>query len=720
MNKLFSISLLALLIFVSKVNSQTFTFSRVSPVVVYGDTSEYNVTTTKGVFKNTGTINLNFKLVRILNYLPGPTWISAMSVGNYVYSPYVDSIPPRGMPPITLPPGQQDTLIIDVMGQTVGAAKIVIQCYVNDNPAVSIVDTFRVALSTEAELISPSNNSINNPINLNLVWKKLQFSAEYNIILATDLSFTNIIIDTTLTDTTKHVAGLSNSIVYYWKVRGKSGMILYEFSNTWSFTTIISAPAGVPGLITPLNNSIILSLTPTLDWSDVATAIKYDVMVSTDSLYNTYTVFDSSTVSQYIIPDNKLTFNTKYYWKVRGRNIGGNGQWSAVWNFTTILQTPTLLSPTNGSTNVILNPLLDWSDITGATTYNVQIASNSNFTIMVSDLSGLTGSHYQVPTGILQGNSMYYWRASASNSNGTSSWTTVWNFMTLGIPNVPTLITPTNGSNIITLTPTLDWSDVIGTVSYTVQTSTDTNFINLVVNQSGLTASQYSIPSGILTGNITYYWRARSEAGPWSLRWYFRVVTIPPAPNLVAPLNNSTNQSPTALLDWDSLVTANLYRIQLATDSLFYSLIYDTIGVTCSSLQMRPGILLAGVKYFWKVNATNLAGTGSWSLVWNFRVTLTGIFQYSSEIQKEFKLYNNYPNPFNPVTKIRFDIPKNTHVKVSIFDVSGREINQPVNDFFPAGSYEFSWYANNLASGVYFYRIEAEDYKNVKKMLLVR
>jgi hypothetical protein len=177
---------------------------------------------------------------------------------------------------------------------------------------------------------------------------------------------------------------------------------------------------------------------------------------------------------------------------------------------------------------------------------------------------------------------------------------------------------------------------------------------------------------------------------------------------------------PTVLLDWDSLAATNSYRIQLATDSLFNSTIYDTSSITRSYLQMRPGILLAGVKYFWRVNATNMAGTGSWSAIWNFRVNPTGVNQYSSEIPKEFKLYNNFPNPFNPVTKIRFDVPKYSFIKISVFDISGKVINQPINNYFQAGSYEFSWYTNNLSSGVYFYRIEAENFTDVKRMLLVK
>jgi len=378
----------------------------------------------------------------------------------------------------------------------------------------------------------------------------------------------------------------------------------------------------------------------------------------------------------------------------------------------------------NGTNVLTLTPTLDWSDVSGALSYSLQVSTNSGFSSTVINLSSLSNSQYQIPSGILQPGTVYYWRANSTNTNGTSDWSTVWNFTSLAVPIAPTLINPANGSNILTLIPILDWNDVQGISSYTIQVALDSNFSNTVVNQSGLNTSQYQIPNGTFTGNTIYYWRVRcvneAGSGAWSARWSFRVVSLPPAPILVAPLNNAINQQPNVLLDWDSLVSANSYKIQLATDSLFNSTVYDTNGVTRSSLRMRTGILYAGVKYYWRVNATNLAGTGDWSLKWNFTINPTGMYQYSTEIPKEYKLYINYPNPFNPSTKIRFDLPKSSNTKIIIYDISGREIEQLINEYLNAGGYELIWTANNLASGVYFYRIETENFTDTKRMLLVK
>ncbi|MFA5012700.1 MAG: 5'-nucleotidase C-terminal domain-containing protein [Ignavibacteria bacterium] len=85
-----------------------------------------------------------------------------------------------------------------------------------------------------------------------------------------------------------------------------------------------------------------------------------------------------------------------------------------------------------------------------------------------------------------------------------------------------------------------------------------------------------------------------------------------------------------------------------------------------------------------------------------------------------YKLYNNYPNPFNPETNIKFSVPKDGNVVIKIFDIRGKEIAEVVNKFFRTGEYTVKYNAKILSSGVYFYRMSAEDYNDTKKMVLVR
>jgi len=137
-------------------NAQTFSFYRVSPAVVLHDTSSFWPVQSKAVFKNLSAVNQSFKFIRIVNYLPGPTWSSQICVGGSCYPDFVDTCPPFGADPIIMSPGQHDTLFIDVLGLTPGTATIVMKAFVLSNPSQFIVDTFRVQLvySTGVKKIS--------------------------------------------------------------------------------------------------------------------------------------------------------------------------------------------------------------------------------------------------------------------------------------------------------------------------------------------------------------------------------------------------------------------------------------------------------------------------------------------------------------------------------------------------------------------------------------
>lgn len=97
-----------------------------------------------------------------------------------------------------------------------------------------------------------------------------------------------------------------------------------------------------------------------------------------------------------------------------------------------------------------------------------------------------------------------------------------------------------------------------------------------------------------------------------------------------------------------------------------------------------------------------------------------GITTLSNEIPKKYLLDQNYPNPFNPKTIIRFDILKTSDVKITVFDISGKEVQRLVQQKLNAGKYSVDFDSGNLSSGIYFYSIIAGDFIQTKKMILVK
>ncbi len=105
----------------------------------------------------------------------------------------------------------------------------------------------------------------------------------------------------------------------------------------------------------------------------------------------------------------------------------------------------------------------------------------------------------------------------------------------------------------------------------------------------------------------------------------------------------------------------------------------------------------------------------------NFNLQQTvSISQISSNVPKGFNLYQNFPNPFNPTTKIKFDIQKSGVVKLSVYNTQGKLVKDIVNQYIPAGSFEAGLDAKDLSSGIYYYKLESEVFSTTKKMMLVK
>lgn len=116
----------------------------------------------------------------------------------------------------------------------------------------------------------------------------------------------------------------------------------------------------------------------------------------------------------------------------------------------------------------------------------------------------------------------------------------------------------------------------------------------------------------------------------------------------------------------------------------------------------------------------NFANNTGYVFVVRYTHFLSGVSNISNEIPSGFSLKQNYPNPFNPVTNINFNIPKSGFVKLTVFDITGKEIAKLVNSQLAAGTYNADFNASSLSSGVYFYKLETEGFTDIKKMILVK
>ena len=328
-----------------------------------------------------------------------------------------------------------------------------------------------------------------------------------------------------------------------------------------------------------------------------------------------------------------------------------------------------------------------------------------------------------IPLGIMN------WLFSTSFVNVNTGWVvgtsgiilkTTTGGITLPLP--PVLTSPPNNAVNTSVTPTLMWNASQGAVTYHVQISTVANF-QVITDSITLSSNQYPVPSGRLMNGYTYFWRVNASnpvgTSAWSSIWCFSTGEYPPAPILISPPNGFIGTTTTPTLVWDTIQNITSYRIEISRIPNFLVLV-DSSTIFSNQYIVPPGLLFDYITYFWRVNASNSFGAGPWSEVWSFTPQPSGINLIAGEIPTSFNLYQNYPNPFNPLTNIQFDIPKASYVKIVVYDNLGRMVSKLIDENLIAGSYEVTWTAKNITSGLYFYKIETKEFTSVKKMILIK
>jgi photosystem II stability/assembly factor-like uncharacterized protein len=209
---------------------------------------------------------------------------------------------------------------------------------------------------------------------------------------------------------------------------------------------------------------------------------------------------------------------------------------------------------------------------------------------------------------------------------------------------------------------------------------------------------------------------------------------IPNPPVLNHPRNDSILSISNPFLGWYPSPGAQTYSLQLSTDSLFGTLLVDSSNIDRCVFNIQPNTLVQNVWHYWRVKSVNFMGSSNWSSVFRFMITILGSGIKGSDIPTYFSLLQNYPNPFNPSTKIKFNLPDPSEggaitplslgeglgVRLCIYDLLGREVATLVNEQLKPGMYEVEFNGTNYPSGVYFYKLSAGEYRDTKKMVLLK
>ena len=226
-------------------------------------------------------------------------------------------------------------------------------------------------------------------------------------------------------------------------------------------------------------------------------------------------------------------------------------------------------------------------------------------------------------------------------------------------------------------------------------------------------------------------WNIEKFADEGDMHWKTVLAKFhaPPVPTMVSPANQEmTSQSPA--FTWDSMTAFTTYDMEISKVHGTRADVFIIPDITGSGFAFGENIFQDGESYSWRIRAKNPGGEAencsewSESRVFNVGVLTQGNVNENSE--KVYSLKQNYPNPFNPVTTIYYSIKENSNVKLSVYDMLGREVAALVNTSQFAGQHSAHFNAGGLASGVYVYRLEAvplngkSSFIDIKKMILIK
>ena len=191
-----------------------------------------------------------------------------------------------------------------------------------------------------------------------------------------------------------------------------------------------------------------------------------------------------------------------------------------------------------------------------------------------------------------------------------------------------------------------------------------------------------------------------------------------PLPVELSSFTASTNQS-AVNLKWQTKTEVNNYGFEVERASSITSPIqgWEKIGFVAGNGNSNSPKDYSFVD-------KNPAG-GSKFIYRLKQIDTDGKFEYSNEVEielvpNEFNLFQNYPNPFNPVTNIKFAVPKAGNITLGVYNILGEKVRDLITEFLEPGIYNVPFDGKDLGSGTYIYRLQAEDFVQVKKMLLVR
>ena len=267
------------------------------------------------------------------------------------------------------------------------------------------------------------------------------------------------------------------------------------------------------------------------------------------------------------------------------------------------------------------------------------------------------------------------------------------------------------------LSVTLTWDADASATSYKIQRSRDPSFFGPAVD---FITTENSYNDATLPLSTMYHYRIITYYGDYrSLASENVSLLIVPAPVGIT----YTIEESSVTLSWDQVDIATDYHIERATDSLFTS---NLIEFNSEANNFTDSGLEANVDYYYRISAVCCDGAfiSMNSDVVSIMLTVMDVAS-ADNLPEAFELHQNFPNPFNPTTQIRYDLQSSENVSIDIYNVVGKHIKSLINTKQDAGYQSIYWnatdaFGQSVPAGMYIYTIQAGNFRETKKMVLLK
>jgi len=370
----------------------------------------------------------------------------------------------------------------------------------------------------------------------------------------------------------------------------------------------------------------------------------------------------------------------------------------------------TLVEPVNNAQGVSsIQVSCKWTRAPKSMRYELQMSLDSTFNTGVTSMLSktVTASLTNLPE-----LAVVFWRVRAINSGGIGAWSAVNKFTTTySLPSPPTLISPPNNSVHQNIDQEFKWEDVSNATEYGFQLSNNVPFTDIIIDT---TLATNSFNFNNLQEGKKLYWRV-SSINPSGTSAYSSKSNFTTKLKGPDTLTVTVNLNEDVVLNWtDKSSVETNYIILRKTESSNYNKL-DSLGANQTSYTDTSA--QSGIGYHYAVYCKN--NTASSDTVESALIVVS-VEKEEDNVPTEYSLKQNYPNPFNPNTQIKYSVAKDGFVNLAVFNLLGQKVATLVSENQKAGNYEVNFNAAALPSGVYFYSLEAGDFKSVRKMILMK